>query len=70
MKNNSMEAEIKVVLLIATAEEETTFGSIELITDKRTMLVDKVNSGKNECMGTNDSSVINEEKGEGEEELL
>jgi len=29
------------------------------------MLVDEVNSGKNKSMGTNDSSVINEEEGEG-----
>jgi len=29
------------------------------------MLVDEVNSGKNKNMGANDSSVINEEEGEG-----
>jgi hypothetical protein len=29
------------------------------------MLVDEMNSGKNKSMGANDSSVINEEEGEG-----
>jgi hypothetical protein len=29
------------------------------------MLVDEVNSGKNKSMGANDSSVINEEEGDG-----
>ena len=73
MKNSWMEAEVKLVLLmalscldgIATAKKKTTFGSIKAITDTRTMLVDEMNSGKNKSMGANDSSVINEEEGEG-----
>ena len=60
MKHSWMEAEVKVVLLIATAEKKTTFCSVRAITDTRTMLVDEMNS-----VGANDSSVINEEEGEG-----
>ena len=68
-----MEAEVEVVLLvmlsglgwIAATKEETTFRSIESITDTRTMLVNEMNSGKNKLVGVDDSAIVNEEEGEG-----
>ena len=73
MKHSWIKAEINVVLVMAlsglvcitTTKEETTFRSVKSITDTRTMLVNEMNSGKNELVGADDSAVVNEEEGEG-----